>query len=150
MNEQRAVRSQVNAANGVRKELRMKQLITRDLLKQLIPVAVVATVAAVLLVAPALAAKHHADPWVSVSPSAPLVGDNLVFSGCGYVASSNVSVVVSSPFAASFTGASTDSTGCFSTSSWGYTALMAGSYTVQVYQDTDHHNPSGSLTFSVS
>lgn len=128
----------------------MKQLIKRDLLKQLIPVAIVATVAAVLLVAPALAAKHHADPWVSVNPSTAVVGDNLVFSGCGYASSSSVSVVVDSPFAVSFTGASTDSNGCFSTSGWGYTALMAGSYTLDIYQSTDHHNPSGSLTFSVS
>jgi hypothetical protein len=129
----------------------MKQFVLKqNLLKQLIPVAIVATVAAVLLATPALAAKHHADPWVSVNPSAPLVGDNLVFSGCGYAASSNVSVVIDSPFAISFTGASTDSSGCFSTSGWGYTALMAGSYTVEIYQGSDHHNPSGYSTFSVS
>jgi hypothetical protein len=128
----------------------MKQLIKRDLLKQLIPVDVVAAVAAVLLVAPAIAAKHKADPWVSVSPSAPLVGDNLDFSGCGYAASSNVSVVIVSPYATSFTGAATDPSGCFSTSGWGYTALEAGPYTVQIYQSSDHHNPSGSSTFTVS
>jgi hypothetical protein len=130
----------------------MQQLIKkRDLLKQLIPVAVVATVAAVLLVAPAVAAKHKADPTVSVNPSPAYVGNDLTFSGCGYAASSSVTVVVNSPWAMSFTGASTDATGCFSTaSSWQYTALMAGSYTVKIYQPTDQHNPSGSLTFSVS
>jgi len=133
----------------------MKQLVKRDLLKQFIPVAVIATVAAVLLVTPAVAAKHQ-SAWVAVNSTTGaagtnlVAGDNLVFSGCGYAASSSVSVVVNSPFAVSFTGASTDATGCFSTSSWGYTALMAGSYTVNIYQSTDHHNPSASLTFSVS
>jgi hypothetical protein len=134
----------------------MKQfMLKRDLLKQLIPVAVIATVAAVLLVTPALAAKRQ-SAWVAVNSTAGAAGtnltagENLVFSGCGYAGSSNVSVVVSSPYALSFSGASTDSTGCFSSSSWGYTALEAGSYTVKIYQSTDHHNPSASLTFNVS
>lgn len=135
----------------------MKQLfLKRDMLRQLIPVAVIAAIAAVLLVTPAVAAKRsHA--WVAVNSTTGAAGPNLVtgadlvFSGCGYAASSSVSVVVSSPFAMSFTGAATDTSGCFSTSStWEYTALMAGSYTVKVYQPTDQHNPSGSLTFSVS
>jgi hypothetical protein len=85
-----------------------------------------------------------------VNPSAPVAGDNLVFSGCGYAASSNVSVVIVSPYATSFTGAATDSSGCFSTSGWGYTALVTGSFTVNIYQPSDHHNPSGSSTFAVS
>ena len=130
-------------------------MLKRDLLKQFIPVAVIATVAAVLLVTPALAAKRQ-SAWVAVNATAGaagtnlVAGDNLVFSGCGYAASSNVSVVVVSPFATSFTGASVGTDGCFSTSTWGYSALEAGSYTVKIYQTTTQHNPSASLTFSVS
>ena len=134
----------------------MKQLMMkRDLLKQLIPVAVIATVAAVLLVSPAFAAKRQ-SAWVAVNSTTGaagtnlVAGDNLTFSGCGYAASSDVTVVVNSPFANSFTGASTDGNGCFSTSGWGYTALMAGSYTVKIYQSSDHRSPSASSTFSVS
>jgi hypothetical protein len=133
----------------------MKFMLKRDLLKQLIPVAVIATVAAVLLATPAFAAKHQ-SAWVAVNSTAGAAGTNLVagndlvFSGCGYAASSEVSIVVASPYALSFSGASTDSTGCFSSSSWGYTALEAGSYAVKIYQSTDHHNPSASLTFNVS
>lgn len=132
----------------------MKRMLKRDLLKQFIPVAIIGTVAAVLLVTPAVAAKP-AHAWVAVNSTTGaagtnlVVGENLVFSGCGYAANSSVSVVVNSPFAVSFTGASTDGNGCFSTSTWGYSALMAGSYTVNIYQSTDHHNPSGTLTFSV-
>jgi hypothetical protein len=133
----------------------MKQfMLKRDLLKQFIPVAVIATVAAVLLVSPAFAAKRQ-SAWVTVNSTTGAAGTNLVagnnltFSGCGYAASSDVSVVVNSPYAMSFTGASTDSSGCFSTSSWGYTALMAGSYTVKIYQSSDHRSPSASSTFSV-
>ena len=98
-------------------------MLKRDLLKQLIPVAVVATVAAVLLVSPALAAKRQ-SAWVTVNSTSGaagtnlVAGNNLMFSGCGYAASSDVSVVVNSPYAMSFTGASTDSSGCFSTSNW--------------------------------
>lgn len=133
----------------------MKFMPKRDLLKQLIPVAALATVAAVLLVTPALAAKHT-SAWVAVNSTTGaagtnlVAGDNLVFSGCGYAASSNVSVVINSPFALSFTGAATDTSGCFSTSGWGYTALMSGSYTVNIFQASDKHNPSGTLTFTVN
>jgi len=133
----------------------MHHMLKRDLLKQFIPVALVATVAAVLLVTPALAAKHQ-SAWVAVNATTGaagtnlVVGDNLAFSGCGYAANTNVSVVVVSPYAASFTGAATDATGCFSTSGWGYTALEAGSYTINIYQSADKHNPSASLTFKVS
>jgi hypothetical protein len=133
----------------------MKHMLKRDLLKQFIPVAIVATVAAVLLVTPAFAAKHQ-SAWVAVNSTTNaattnlVVGDNLVFSGCGYAANADVSVVVVSPYATSFTGASVGSDGCFSTSTWGYTALEAGSYTVKIYQSTDKHNPSASLNFNVS
>jgi hypothetical protein len=130
-------------------------MLKRDLLKQFIPVAVIATVAAVLLANPAFAAKRQ-SAWVAVNSTTGaagtnlVAGENLVFSGCGYAASSNVSVVIVSPFATSFTGANVGSGGCFSTSTWGYTALEAGSYTVKIYQTTTQHNPSASLTFSVS
>jgi hypothetical protein len=133
----------------------MKLMPKRDLLKQLIPVAAIATVAAVLLVTPAFAAKHS-SAWVAVNSTTGgagtnlVAGDSLVFNGCGYAASSNVTIVVDSPFAISFSGAPTDATGCFLSSQWGYTALMSGSYTVNIFQSTDKHNPSGTLTFTVN
>ncbi|MGZ4339447.1 MAG: hypothetical protein ACXVQ3_05255 [Gaiellaceae bacterium] len=105
---------------------------------------------ATMLLYAATAGAKRPDPNVSVNPNPASTGSNLMFSGCGYAVSSSVTVVIVSPFATSFTGASTDASGCFSTSGWGYTALMAGSYTVDVFQPTDHHNPSGALTFSVS
>jgi hypothetical protein len=134
----------------------MEHMLNRDLLKQFIPVALIATVAAVLLVTPAFAGKRQ-SAWVAVNSTTTgaagtnlVAGQNLVFSGCGYAASSNVSVVVVSPYATSFTGANVGTDGCFSSTTWGYTALEAGSYTVKIYQSTDHHNPSASLTFNVS
>jgi hypothetical protein len=135
----------------------MKFMPKRDLVKQLIPVAVIATVAAVLLVAPAIAAKPtHSSAWVAVNSTAGgtstnlVQGNNLVFTGCGYAAGSNVTIVVASPFATSWSGAPTDSSGCFSSSQWGYTALMSGSYTVNIFQASDKRSPSGTLTFNVS
>jgi hypothetical protein len=46
-------------------------MLKRDLLRQFIPVAVIATVAAVLLVPPALAAKGHGGTSSSCTPNAP-------------------------------------------------------------------------------
>jgi len=133
----------------------MKSMLKRDLLKQLIPVAAIATVAAVLLVTPAFAAKHT-SAWVAVNSTTGaagtnlVAGDNLVFNGCGYAANTNVTIVVVSPFATSFSGAPTGTDGCFSSSQWGYTALMSVSYTVNIFQPSDKHNPSGTLTFTVN
>jgi hypothetical protein len=133
----------------------MKSMLKRDVLRQLIPVAAIAALAAVLLVSPSFAAKPtHA--WVAVTSTTGaagtvlVAGDNLVFNGCGYAANTNVTIVVISPYATSFSGAPTDTSGCFSSSQWGYTALMSGSYTVNIYQPTDKHNPSGTLTFTVN
>lgn len=133
----------------------MKSMLKRDLLKQFIPVAVIATVAAVLLVAPSFAAKPtHA--WVAVNSTAGasntnlVAGNNLVFNGCGYAANTNVTFVVISPFATSWSGSTTGTDGCFSSSQWGYTALMSGSYTVNVWQASDKSHPSGTLTFTVN
>lgn len=130
----------------------------RDMLKQLIPVAVIAAIAAILLVTPAFAGKPSptTKAWIAVNSTAGAAstnlvqGNNLVFNGCGYAANSNVTIVVNSPYAISFTGAPTGADGCFSSSSWGYTALMSGSYTVQAWQSSDKSHPTGSLTFNVN
>jgi hypothetical protein len=133
----------------------MKFMLKRDLLKQLIPVAAIAIVAAVLLVAPSFAAKPtHA--WVAVNSTAGaastslVAGNNLVFNGCGYAAGQNVTIVVNSPYAMSWSGAPVGPDGCFSSSAWGYTALQSGSYTVNIWQTTDKSHPSGTLTFAVN
>lgn len=135
----------------------MKSMLKRDLLKQLIPVAVVATVAAVLLVAPSFAAKPtRTSAWVAVNSTAGgsstnlVQGNNLVFNGCGYAAGQNVTIVVNSPYAISWSGALVGSNGCFDSNQWGYTALQSGSYTVNIWQTTDKRTPSGTLTFSVN
>jgi hypothetical protein len=52
----------------------MKSMLKRDLLKQLIPVAVIATVAAVLLVTPSFAKGRHADPPCSITLNGATVG----------------------------------------------------------------------------
>jgi hypothetical protein len=78
----------------------MKQLIKkRDLLKQLIPVAVIGTVAAVLLVAPALAAKggHAADPPCTISPSPAAVGQVYVVSVSGLPTGTAINLWVTDP-----------------------------------------------------
>jgi hypothetical protein len=133
----------------------MKFTLKRDLLKQLIPVAVIATVAAVLLATPSFAAKRT-SAWVAVNSTTGgsgtnlVQGSNLVFNGCGYAANTNVTFVVNSPFAISWSGATTGTDGCFNSSGWGYTALMSGSYTVNIWQPTDKSRPSATLTFNVN
>jgi len=78
----------------------MKQLIKkRDLLTQFIPVAVIAAVAAVLLVAPALAAKggHAAAPPCTISPSTAAVGQVYVVSASGLPTSTAINLWVTDP-----------------------------------------------------
>jgi hypothetical protein len=77
----------------------MKHMLKRDLLKQLIPVAIIATVAAVLLVAPAVAAKggHATDPPCSVSASSVAVGESFVVSASGLPTDSAINFWVTDP-----------------------------------------------------
>ena len=82
----RAVRSHSKRRNWGRKGAEMKHMLKSDLLKQLIPVALIA-VAAVFLVTPALAGKRQ-SAWVAVNSTSGatatttlVVQDNLVFSG---------------------------------------------------------------------
>jgi hypothetical protein len=80
----------------------MKQPIKRDLLKQLIPVAVIATVAAALLVAPAVAAKHTTDPPCSANPNPVAVGQSFTLSASGLPTVDPVWLIIQPP-----TGSST-------------------------------------------
>jgi hypothetical protein len=77
----------------------MKRMLKYDLLKQLIPVAIIATVAAVLLVTPAVAAKggHAADPPCSISPNPAPVGQTYVVSVSGLPTSGAINLWVTDP-----------------------------------------------------
>ena len=95
-------------------------------------------------------ANTNHDATLAVAPAAPAVGDALAFSGCGYSAGEGVTVVVTSPYAYSWFGATADAAGCFDTTATEtYTALEAGSYTAEAYQSNDHHEDAA-LTFAVS
>jgi hypothetical protein len=73
-------------------------VLKRNLLKQLIPVAVAATVAAVLLVTPAFAAKgHRVDPPCSISPSTAAVGQVYVVSMSGLPTGTAINLWVTDP-----------------------------------------------------
>jgi hypothetical protein len=115
------------------------KMLKRDLLKQFIPVAVIATVAAVLLVAPAVAAKPSSySPSLSVAfpqSATTLTASNVNYtiSGCGYNSSyGTVTVVVYSPVSAGWTGADIDSNGCISVSN--FSTQGAGTYNIQAWQ----------------
>ena len=78
----------------------MTQLILkRSLLKQLIPVGVVAVVVAVLSVTPAFAAKggHGGDPPCSISPATAAVGQVYVVSASGLPTSTAINLWVTDP-----------------------------------------------------
>lgn len=113
-------------------------MLKRDWLRQLIPVAVIATVAAVLLVTPAGAAKSSYSPSLSVAfphaaTSLTASNVNYTISGCGYNSSyGTVTVVVYSPVSAGWTGADVDSNGCISVSN--FSTQGAGTYQLQAWQ----------------
>jgi len=106
------------------------------------------TVAVLGLAAPSVAGNHaRTTATLSVNTSgssgalattAPSVGSQLVFAGCGYQAGVGVTVTVHSPSAISFFGAVAGADGCFSTASTvTYTANDAGDYTAASYQSSN-------------
>lgn len=119
---------------------------------------VVLAVAATVSFAAAAEAGHNRDATLAVSPADPVaadlaqwdpsVGDNLVFSGCGYEPGKGVSVRVDSPYAYSFSGAIAGANGCFATTNT-YTALEAGAYKAHTWQSSSRR-ADASLSFTVS
>jgi len=119
---------------------------------------VVLAVAAAVSFAPAAEAGRNRDATLAVSPADPAaadlaqwepsVGDNLVFSGCGYEPGKGVSVRVDSPYAYSFSGGIAGADGCFATTNT-YTALQAGGYSAHTWQSSSRR-ADASLNFTVS
>lgn len=73
------------------------QMLKHDLLKQFIPVAIIATVAGVLLVSPAIAGKRHGDPSCSASPNPGIVGQSFTLTAVGLPTTDPVYLIVQSP-----------------------------------------------------
>jgi hypothetical protein len=125
-------------------------------MKRIVPV--VLAVAASVSFAAAAEAGRNRDATLGVSPADPAaadlaqwepsVGDNLVFSGCGYEPGKGVSVRVDSPYAYSFSGAKAGTDGCFTTTNT-YTALQAGDYKAQAWQSSSRR-ADASVSFAVS
>lgn len=94
---------------------------------------------AVAAVALCVAASASADnPALTFSPNPAVVGDSIVFSGCGYVpgASLTVQAVHNTKAVTDILqiGVTVDSTGCLSTSSFPYTVPDAGKWTANVIE----------------
>jgi hypothetical protein len=83
----------------------------RDLLRQLIPVAVIGAIAAVLFATPALAAKH--DPACSVNPGSVSTGQSYAVSASG-LPGGNVNLIVTVPDGTQMTSAINPSNGGWS------------------------------------
>lgn len=127
-----------------------------------IPLLVVLAVAATAM--PASAARTaQAQPTIVVSPSAPVAGDMLAFSGCGYKANTSMEVVIKTPW--SLTGGfifpvRTDAAGCWVIPLYedGTSLILAvsGDYVVRAYAglhlDVNNgapHAPLAELVFTV-
>jgi hypothetical protein len=124
----------------------MKHMLKHDLLKQFIPVAVIATVAAVLLTTPALARKSATT--LAVNPTAPVVGQAVNFAGCGYAPNAPIKIGVQAPYAAISFQSSTDSSGCFDSSTFeNFAPLQPGDYYVDTWQGG--HRALAGLEFTV-
>lgn len=121
---------------------------------------VVLAVAACMSFAPAAEANRNRDATLEVSSSsvvgagtalsALVVGDNPVFSGCGYDPGAGVTIAVLTPTAYTFFGAVPGSDGCFSTA--GRTVVdtdTAGTYQARTWQSNTRH-ADAELDFVVS
>jgi hypothetical protein len=111
---------------------------------------VVLAVAASMSFAPAAEANRNRDATLAVSPaagvggdnlvSAPVVGDNLVFSGCGYDPGIGVTIAVLTPTAYTWFGAVPGNDGCFSTAGRSVVdAEAAGTYQARTWQSNPRH-----------
>jgi hypothetical protein len=121
-------------------------MLKRGLMKQFIPVAVIAAVAAVLLANPALAKKS--GPSVAVNPTTPLVKQAVVFTGCGYQPNAPIKIGVQAPYAAISFQSTTDSSGCFDSSTFeNFAPLQPGDYYVDTWQGG--HRALAGLEFTV-
>lgn len=111
---------------------------------------VVLAVAASMSFAAAAEANRHRDATLAVSQSvavggdslvsAPVVGDNLVFSGCGYDAGVGVTIAVLTPTAYIWFGAVPGNDGCFSTAGRSVVDTeTAGIYQARTWQSNPHH-----------
>lgn len=101
---------------------------------------------ALLVAASALptAARPGSDATLVVTPNAPIVGDSLVFTGCGYTPGVGVTVSVHSPTATAFFGSLADADGCFSTGATeDFVVTVAGDYTASTFQSG--HGPNKAL-----
>lgn len=90
---------------------------------------------------------------LSVSPSSPVVGDNMIFSGCGYTPGDylQVQAVFNSKSATVIDqiGETVDVNGCFSTSDFPVVASNAGKWTTNVFSYATGHKLA-TLNFIVS
>ena len=89
----------------------------------------------------------------SVSPPAPVLGDSLVFSGCGWNATNpsgsqnTLTVLIQQPDD-SYAGETVfvDKSGCFTSAAFSYSVLQTGYYTVFAFQKYRQ----AALSFTVS
>lgn len=91
-----------------------------------------AVLAASLLSVPSVTAAPRQQTLV-VSPDQVAVGDNVVFSGCGYTKNSRLGLSVSSEqtgLTGYYVFVATDADGCFTTASAPFVPQVAGSYFV--------------------
>jgi hypothetical protein len=118
-------------------------------MKKLVPLALVAL--AVLAVPfPASAVRPNHDATIVVTPSAPVVGDSLVFSGCGYEPGVGVGVSLVTPEAYVSFGAPAGADGCFSTATTEVLIVTAaGDYTASTYP-SGKHRPDATVSFVVA
>lgn len=113
-----------------------------------------AVVLSVTMAVPAEAARpFHAGrtaATITVSPSAPTVGSNVVFAGCGYEPGVGVNVVVNGPSATSFMGDLADAEGCFTTAdNFTFPVNDVGTYEASAYQSR-RNKADATVTFNVT
>jgi hypothetical protein len=98
---------------------------------------------------PASAARPNHDATLVVTPAAPVVGDSLVFSGCGYAPGVGVRVSLITPEAYVSFGAPAGPDGCFDTAATEVMiATAAGTYEASTYSGA--RRADASLTFTVT
>lgn len=121
-------------------------------MKKFLALALIA-LAVLTMAAPASAARpNNRDATLVVNPSAAVVGDSVVLSGCGYAPGVEVTLTVTTPTADIWYYAPmADAAGCFTTAGTnGFFPSAAGVHAVETFQAPRYQKALASASFQVA
>jgi hypothetical protein len=134
MTREAALLIQVSLAFRSRTE-RSKSMLRLYLTRRVNGRYVLATIASLALAVAGSASAKKSSPWLAVNPTTAVMNQPVVFTGCGYEPNAAIRIGVHAPYAAISFQSSTDSSGCFDSSTWeNFAPQQPGEYYADTWQ----------------